>query len=130
MAIEPGRVKALFQAAIELDDTSERRAFLDREVGGDVELRARLDALLCAYDQSNSVLDQPLAANTDNDSAAVWMAYKEAGAFLHASIEICGNPAIHEKLKSSFPSYLLYSAIRTRWKSRVRIRRRQTIITA
>ena len=39
MAIEPGRVKALFQAAIELNDTSERRAFLDREVGGDSELR-------------------------------------------------------------------------------------------
>ena len=69
MAIDPGRVKALFQAAIELDNPGERRAFLDREVGGDIELRARLDALLGAYDQSNSVLDQPLAANTDHDSA-------------------------------------------------------------
>ena len=64
MAIEPGRVKALFQAAIELNDTGERRAFLDREVGGDSELRARLDALLAAYDQSNSLLDQPLEANS------------------------------------------------------------------
>ncbi len=70
MAIEPGRVKALFQTAIELNDTRERRAFLDREIGGDVELRARLDALLAAYDQSNSILDRPLAANTDNNSAA------------------------------------------------------------
>ena len=64
MAIEPGRVKSLFQAAIELNDTSERRAFLDREVGGDSELRARLDALLDAYDQSNGLLDQPLEANS------------------------------------------------------------------
>jgi hypothetical protein len=29
MAIDPARVKALFQAAIELDKPSERRAFLD-----------------------------------------------------------------------------------------------------
>ncbi len=64
MAIEPGRVKALFQAAIELNDTSERRAFLDREAGGDSELRARLDTLLAAFDQSNSLLDQPLEANS------------------------------------------------------------------
>ena len=42
MAIEPGRVKALFQAAIELNDTSERQAFLDREVGEDSELARNL----------------------------------------------------------------------------------------
>jgi hypothetical protein len=71
MAIEPGRVKALFQAAIELNDTSERRAFLDREVGGDSELRARLDALLAAYDQSNSLLDQTPEANLLKGTMAV-----------------------------------------------------------
>jgi eukaryotic-like serine/threonine-protein kinase len=70
MAIEPGRVKALFQAAIELDDTSERQAFLDREVGGDIEFRARINALLAAYYQSHSMLDQPLQANTDPGATA------------------------------------------------------------
>ncbi len=70
MAIEPGRVKALFQAAIELTDASERRAFLEREVGGDGELCARLDALLAAAHQPHEILDQPLAASTDHDSAA------------------------------------------------------------
>ena len=40
MAIEPGRVKSIFWAAIELNDTSERRAFLDSEVAGESELRA------------------------------------------------------------------------------------------
>jgi hypothetical protein len=69
MALDPGRVKALFQSAIELNDRNERRAFVDREVGGDIEVRARLDALLAAYDQSNSLFDQPLAATTDLGAA-------------------------------------------------------------
>ena len=46
MAIDPARVKFLFQAAIERTDPGDRTAFLDRETGGDVELRGRLDALL------------------------------------------------------------------------------------
>ena len=69
MAIEPGRVKALFKAAIELDDASERQAFLDHEIGGDIELRARLNALLAAYQEPGGILDQPLAAKIDQDSA-------------------------------------------------------------
>ena len=70
MAIEPGRVKALFQAAIELDDTGERQVFLDREVGGHSELRARINALLAAYYQTHSLLDQPLQSNTDPGATA------------------------------------------------------------
>ena len=45
MAIDPERVKALFQAAIERGDPASRHAFLDDEIGGDAELRDRLDAL-------------------------------------------------------------------------------------
>jgi hypothetical protein len=71
MAIEPRRMKALFQAAIEIDDTSKRQAFLDREVGGDIELRARIDALLAAYYQSHSLLDQPFEVNTDPAERAI-----------------------------------------------------------
>jgi eukaryotic-like serine/threonine-protein kinase len=70
MAIEPGRVKALFQAAIDLEDASEREAFLDREAGGETELRARLNALLAAYHQPGGMLDQPLAPKIDDDLAA------------------------------------------------------------
>jgi tRNA A-37 threonylcarbamoyl transferase component Bud32 len=66
MAIDPARVKALFQAAIERDDPDERLGFLDREIGDDAELRARLNALLAAYDQPPSDLDRPLDATTDN----------------------------------------------------------------
>ncbi len=63
MAIDPGRVKALFQAAIERADLAERRAFLDREVGDDPALRDRLDALLAEHDQPPGALDRPLDAN-------------------------------------------------------------------
>ena len=55
MAINPGRVKALFQLAIDRSDPADRRAFLDREVGDDAELRDRLDALLLAHDELTGV---------------------------------------------------------------------------
>ncbi len=60
MATDPARVKALFQAAIELDDPGERRALLDRAAGDDAELRARLDVLLAAHDLPPGPLDRPL----------------------------------------------------------------------
>ena len=65
MATDPERVKALFLAAIERDDPADRRAFLDAEVGGDAELRDRLDALLAAYDQPPGALDRPLGADPE-----------------------------------------------------------------
>jgi hypothetical protein len=40
MAIDPERVKALFQAAIERGDPASRRAFVDDEIGDDDELPA------------------------------------------------------------------------------------------
>ncbi len=61
MAIDPGRVKALFQEAIEREDPAERRAFLDREAGDDAALRDRLDALLAEHDRPPGALDRPLA---------------------------------------------------------------------
>ncbi len=63
MAIDPARVKALFQSAIERHDPAERRAFLDGEIGNDAELRARLDALLAAHDGPQGLLDRPLDAD-------------------------------------------------------------------
>ena len=39
--------ETLFEAALKVPD-AERGAFLDRECGGDVELRARVEALLAA----------------------------------------------------------------------------------
>ena len=63
MAIDPARVKALFQAAIERGDPAERRAFLTREAGDDAALLDRLEALLAAHDRPPGVLDRPLDAD-------------------------------------------------------------------
>jgi len=50
MAFNAARAKSLFLAASELADPTERAAYLDRECGGDAELRARVEALLRAND--------------------------------------------------------------------------------
>src|SRR5215472_10223645 len=50
MAVDAARAKSLFLAASDLADPTERAAYLDRECGGDAELRARAEALLRAND--------------------------------------------------------------------------------
>src|SRR4051812_35409520 len=48
MAVDPARAKSLFLAASDLASPAERAAYLDRECGGESELRARVEALLAA----------------------------------------------------------------------------------
>src|SRR5262245_6561519 len=62
MPADPRRVKDLFVAALDLPDAPARAALLDRECGGDAELRRRLDVLLAANDRPAAAVDQPLAA--------------------------------------------------------------------
>ena len=50
MAVDAARVKSLFLEASELADPAERAAYLERECGGDAELRQRVEALLAAHD--------------------------------------------------------------------------------
>ncbi len=50
MAVDPARAKSLFLAASDLPDPAGRAAYLDRECGGDVGLRVRVEALLRAND--------------------------------------------------------------------------------
>src|SRR5258708_4539459 len=52
MPFDAQRAQAIFAAAIELTDASQRAALLDRECGGDVELRQRVEILLAAHDDS------------------------------------------------------------------------------
>src|SRR5262249_26379838 len=52
----------LFAAAVELSDPAERRAFLDRECGGDAALRGRGERLLAADAQTASFLSHGAAA--------------------------------------------------------------------
>ena len=50
MVVDTARAKSLFMAASDLEDPAVRAAYLERECGGDAELRARVDALLRAND--------------------------------------------------------------------------------
>src|SRR5438132_7617052 len=50
MAVDAARAKSLFLAASDLPDPAVRAAYLDRECGGDAELRGRVEALLKAND--------------------------------------------------------------------------------
>ena len=63
MALDPRRVKALFNDALDLPDPADRPAFLERECQGDWELRVRLEELLAAYDQPASALERPLVVD-------------------------------------------------------------------
>ncbi|MBX9580616.1 MAG: serine/threonine-protein kinase [Gemmataceae bacterium] len=58
MAADARRAKDLFVAALDLPDGPARRAFLDRECGGDDDLRRRLDALLAAHDRPELVRER------------------------------------------------------------------------
>jgi serine/threonine protein kinase len=55
------REQALFLLALG-KSPNERAAWLDRECGSDLDLRARLDLLLAAHDQPDSKLDSPIEA--------------------------------------------------------------------
>src|ERR1700722_19062811 len=50
MAVDAARAKSLFLAVSDLADPAERAAYLDRECGGDAELRGRVEVLLRAHD--------------------------------------------------------------------------------
>jgi eukaryotic-like serine/threonine-protein kinase len=64
MPVDPERVQAVFLAAIEQHDLAHRATFVDRECGDDSALRNRVEALLRAHDQPDSLLDQPVVAST------------------------------------------------------------------
>jgi eukaryotic-like serine/threonine-protein kinase len=59
-AIDPKRVQALFLQAVEASDDAARRAMLDRECNGDSSLRARVDELLQAHNNSGTFLAEPI----------------------------------------------------------------------
>ena len=61
MAVDAARAKTLFLAASDLSDPAERTAYLERECGGDAELRQRVEALLAAHDGAEPLLEKAAA---------------------------------------------------------------------
>src|SRR5216683_7933751 len=65
MAVDAARAKSLFLAASDLSDPAQRAAYLERECGGDAELRGRVEALL----RANDAAPLPPAGAGDGTSA-------------------------------------------------------------
>ncbi len=63
----------LFTTALEIDDESARRAYLDSACAGDPVLRVRVERLLTRADNAGDFLEQP-AADLCSDMDAEWLA--------------------------------------------------------
>ena len=61
MTLDPGRVQAVFLAALKQETLADRAAVLARECEDDDALRCRVEALLVAHDTPDSRLDRPFA---------------------------------------------------------------------
>ena len=72
MAIDAARAKSLFLTASDLTDPAERAAYLERECGGDAELRARVEALLAADGGGAPVLDEDLTGARNRPHPQPW----------------------------------------------------------
>ena len=72
MAVDPARAKSLSLEAAELASPQERAAYLDRECGGEPELRARIEALLAAHDRTglSLILEPDATGVSDPDPGA------------------------------------------------------------
>ena len=57
------RDRDLFIAALQIDDSAKRAAFLDNACSGDLPLRQRVERLLQLHNEAGSFLDKPAAEN-------------------------------------------------------------------
>ena len=59
----------IFAAAIEIDDPTARRAFLDEKCAANEQLRASVDELLALHDTADGFLDAPVLGDGPLDDA-------------------------------------------------------------
>ena len=65
--------KEIFTAAVELKTPAEREAYLDNACGADLDLRARITALLDAREKPSQVLDQLIGVLSNDAFFEAWM---------------------------------------------------------
>ena len=75
---DPARAEALFLAAADFAAPQERAAFLDRECGGDLALRARVEALLASHDDAGDFL-QTAAPSPEMEAEFARLKPEESG---------------------------------------------------
>jgi hypothetical protein len=84
MGVDPARAESLFLAASDLPDPAERADYLDRESGGDAELRGRVDAAAAENGKAAAEL-LPLVYDELRKLAAARIAAEPAGHTLNAT---------------------------------------------
>jgi serine/threonine protein kinase/Flp pilus assembly protein TadD len=62
MATQLPSAKSIFDDAVEINSPAERQDYLDRACAGLPELRQKIEALLCAYEEAGSFLESPILA--------------------------------------------------------------------
>ena len=90
---DPARAEALFLAAADFAAPQERAAFLDRECGGDLALRARVEALLASHDDAGDFL-QTAAPSPEMEAEFARLKPEESG-------EQIGRASCRERVYSS-----------------------------
>src|SRR5262249_6050616 len=80
MPAEANAAKDIFLAALEKATPADRAAYLDEACAGDAELRRRVEALLCAHDQTDPLLDQPAARHLAAEDDTVRLDFLEPSA--------------------------------------------------
>ncbi|QDU21931.1 serine/threonine-protein kinase [Urbifossiella limnaea] len=66
MPVDPLRLKAVFSEALVRTDSSDRAAYLAAACGDDADLRSRVEALLRASEEPDSLLDEPAPPGPTN----------------------------------------------------------------
>src|SRR5262245_61012049 len=116
MALDPRRVKALFNAALDLPDPADRPAFLGRECGSDLEFPQRREERLAAYDQPASALERPLAADPGQTSSP-----GEPPAVTGEALAAVPGPTASFRLADPPPDSVIGTIIASRYKVRQEI---------
>src|SRR6516164_8490724 len=65
MNIDPQQVRAIFLTAVENHPPDHWPAYLDKACGSNPDLRRRVEVLLRAHKQDNSLFDTPVAVTVD-----------------------------------------------------------------
>ncbi len=106
MSAEKPNLDSLFEAAIAIESTAERAAFVREKCGGDDELREQLEQLLASDEQAGSFLEKPPAeleatrlTGPDGENVAAALAAGLAPAFGEDRAVVIGSVS-HSVLKS------------------------------
>ncbi len=70
MNVDPQQARSIFLAAVENHAPDQWQAYLDEACGANQELRRRVEVLLRAHEQANSLLDPPTPAPAQASTAA------------------------------------------------------------